>query len=286
MRKRTLARPTKNASKGAGKGKRDIITVPPKMDGAILGPSGDLVLIPRPRVVDHITYLKKPLQLRVFCVGDTHFPFVDNRRLDIVIEEIRKYVPDAIVQMGDLFDLFHFYKDNKSSSWMTPEEEVYGARREAEKFWVRAQDAAPKARCYQLLGNHDARMLHDVVRKAPEVEAVLNISDFFQLWQFPGVETQPNERTELELDGVVYHHGYKTQAGAMAKYYMQRCVTGHTHRGSVSFVRCRDITIWQLDCGFIADENSPAMAYTAMARTQSVPGYGIVDEYGPRFVPL
>lgn len=257
--------------------------------------------------------LMAPGRLRILCVGDCHFPFVDRRLLEGVYQAIRRLKPDAVVQMGDVYDLFNFFREPQREV-LTAEDEVRAGRMAAQEFWAKVADLAPRAARYQILGNHDARLFKFLQRHAAKAEGAIRIAEEIHrdpagelraraskrmgpgehediplriLWEFDGVKTQPDDRTPLELDGIIFAHGWQTRLGSHVHYFAQNCVVGHTHRGGVHYARHRgSTTLWELNAGYIADKDSPAMRYTFSTVSQSVPGYGWVDEHGPRFVPL
>lgn len=250
-----------------------------------MAPPQARAILDRPRAFSVIN-ARAPDGARFLCVGDTHFPFHDRQRLPMIYEVARREKPDIIVQLGDLFDLFNWFRDSQSREVMTPRDELSLARWEADAFWGRMADAAPKAARFQILGNHCVRILKKCTRGAAELEGVLEMLDFRQLWRFPGVETMPDSRTPLEAGGIVFHHGWQSSLGRHCQHFLRNTVVGHTHHGGVYFVRHFDRTLWELNCGYIADPNSPAMSYTFASVSRSVPGYGWVDGRGPRFVPL
>lgn len=229
--------------------------------------------------------IRRTFREKVVAVGDLHFPFTDGWRLREALRIIRAERPDRVVQMGDIYDLYSYSRFPIDATVITPDEELYQARACAERFWENVHEAAPRARCHQILGNHDARMLKAARRLSPAIEGFLKMTDHVRLWHFPGVETQPDDRAELEVDGVLYHHGHRAQLGAHSRFNLQHTVVGHTHKGGVFFSRCRGTaSLWELNCGYLADDRSPAMAYSFQSRSSSVPGIGIVDRSGPRFI--
>jgi metallophosphoesterase superfamily enzyme len=225
------------------------------------------------------------LSLRVVAIGDCHFPWGDKSRLDAALAIIERFKPDAVVQVGDLFDLYSWSKYARSYDICTPKEELARARADAESMWAAVQSIAPAASCYQLLGNHDDRIFKMVAGKAPELRSVLDALDMHSLWRFPGVETLRDGRDELELDGVMYIHGYR-KPGDHLKFFGKSVVLGHIHRGYCLFQRYHGKTLFELNSGFLAEQNSPVMNYTNTKTSDTTPGLGLIDGLGPRFIPL
>jgi hypothetical protein len=108
-----------------------------------------------------------------------------------------------------------------------------------------------------------------------------------KLFEFPGVKTQDSQRAELVLDGIMFMHGYRSKAGDHANHNNLSTVCGHSHRGSVSFLRRGDEVIWELNCGFLGDPSSVPLSYTRQRTVSNwTQGFGVIDKQGPRFIPL
>lgn len=218
------------------------------------------------------------------CVPDMHLPWVDAGALSSVYLAIEREKPDVVCQLGDLYDMHSQSRFPRSHDICTPKEELAEARQGAESFWVNCRKlASKKARFIQILGNHDDRPSKRVAEKYPEIASLLGIDHLFK---FPGVESVLDSRSELTIDGVVFTHGHFTRHGQHAAYYCRSVVHGHTHRGNVTFQKLHGKVIWELDCGHVADENAEPLQYTPTKTTRWTLGYGIVDEFGPRFIPL
>jgi predicted MPP superfamily phosphohydrolase len=223
--------------------------------------------------------------VKVVALGDTHHPWANRECLDAALGVIERFQPDAVVQIGDLYDLYSFSRYAGSMNLCTPKEELTRARSDAEAMWKAVQSLAPKAACYQIHGNHDSRIFKMVASKAPQLEAVLDMLDAHSLWRFDGVETTGGERDELELDGNLYIHGYR-KMGEHLKYFGKNVVLGHLHKGYVIYQRYLGETRWEMNCGYLAQSTAPVMAYTSTKTSDSTTGLGIIDGMGPRFIAL
>ena len=221
----------------------------------------------------------------ILAIGDTHFPFAHQKTLEKVYRFAEKHQPKHIVQLGDLMDQFSHSRFPASRNYYKPDEEMALARSQAETFWKEIQKAAPKAKCYQIMGNHDVRALKLILNAAPTLESV--ISKYIEtLYHFEGVQTVTDYREELIIQGVMFHHGYMGRHGQQRDFVLNNLVSGHTHRGAVVYRALKDRTIWHLDAGYLGDAESKALSYTAQKVTGWTLGWGFVDEYGPRFIPM
>lgn len=222
---------------------------------------------------------------RVLAIGDAHFPWVHRKTQAWIYSLVRQLCPEVIVQMGDLFDFYSFSRFPRTHDLITPEKEVKLGRRMALEFWRDIQAAASKARCFQLRGNHDERPKKRILEKAPEFASLVS-GGLRDLWLFDGVETLPDDRHELVLNGVVFMHGHRKH-GEHVRHNHMSTVVGHLHTGGTVFVPIRGKTLWELNAGYVADPSSLPMSYTAQMRfRKETPGVGWIDEYGPRFIPM
>lgn len=219
----------------------------------------------------------------VIALPDTHFPW-HSQKIKKVYDIISDVRPDLVIQLGDLYDNFSFSRFSKTLNLMTPAEELVEAREGAENMWKNIRKAAGKnTRMIQLMGNHCARIEKRILDKFPEIESLV---DVHKIYRFPNVETQNSDREEFNYQGVKYVHGWLGQLGAHARYFDCSVVHGHSHRSGIIFYPRKSGSIWELDCGFLADETARPMQYSSTMTTRWNLGIGIIDKLGPRFVPL
>lgn len=213
-----------------------------------------------------------------------HLPWVDWKSVDKIYEHIERTKPKLVIQLGDLFDFFAYSKYARSLDLCTPKEEVSEARQGAENFWKQIRKLLPgSARCIQLLGNHDQRLLKRAAEKFPEILSILRVGD---LYEFRGVESLKDASEFFSFEGVVYTHGHLTKLGDHCKHFQQPVVHGHTHRAGVIYYNTRKGPIWELDCGYLADQTQVPLQYGITKHNHWVKGFGVVDCLGPRFIPL
>lgn len=211
--------------------------------------------------------------MKVFVIGDTHFPYHDKRSLKRILSEIKKEKPDAIVQIGDLLDQYVFSKYPRSTK-ISVSHDIRKGLRYATEFWKAVRKAAPKAKCYQILGNHDLRMAKRISEKLPELGEIFTHKD---LYKFEGVKVMKSDRDYLELDGVVYVHGYLSKSIDHAKHFNKPVVHGHRHRPCIEV----EGKLWSMDVGFVADEKQLPLQYTQTKLTKWKKAYGIVENKQP-----
>ncbi len=228
--------------------------------------------------------------LRILGVGDVHAPYTHQGRADETVKFAKDFRATHIVQIGDVHDQYAHSKYAKSLNVMTPIEEDDLSQKYAVDFWKRLQSASPNAACYQLKGNHDVRAYKRVLERAPDLEqAVMEFYD--KLTSFKGVRTLADDRSELVINGVLFIHGYLANLGDHLRLNRQSTVVGHSHRGGVVFQRVLGSTLFELNCGHIADESLLPSAYQPQRTSFWTPGIGAIETLkngvvAPRFIPL
>lgn len=221
---------------------------------------------------------------KILVLGDTHFPFVDCDALAGVYAWLDKNRDVThVVQVGDLFDCFSFAKFPKSMDF-TPRQELELAQKMAGQMWSTIQGIVPNAECHQLLGNHCVRPMKRVLEQCPEIEVFL---DYKKFWDFPNVKTYYDVRAPLEIDGNYFTHGHFLKLGDHARKYGLNMICGHTHRGGcVSIKLTHEKTVFELNAGYLGDPHSKALSYTATKFVEWTHGFGVIDEWGARFIAL
>lgn len=221
----------------------------------------------------------------VVAIPDLHLPWVEWKAVAKIYSAIDDLNPDYVIQLGDAFDFFAYSRFAKPPTGITPEEEIEEGFQGACRLWNNIHKAAPRAKKIQLSGNHEARLVRSTMERFPEVYSLLTRAqgDF---WKFKNVTTIHDHRHELEINGVIYCHGWLTQLGAHARYLLKPVVHGHSHRGGTVFMNLGGKTIWELDCGYLADKYQVPLQYGPTKTVLWTLGYGIIDGHGPRFVPL
>ncbi len=221
--------------------------------------------------------------MKVIAVGDIHFPWEDKPSLKKIYSAVEKEQPDAVVQLGDIFDMFGASRFARSHNIFTPQKELDLGRSKAENFWHAIQKAAPKASCYQIKGNHDDRPYKRLLDRCPELESLFDLRSLFS---FKGVHTVHDSREPLSLGGVYYLHGWLSNLGAHMDYFLRPVVCGHSHRGGVVYRNIHGCTIWECNAGYVANKAAVPLRYGPSAVSAMTLGYAQIDSEGPRFIPF
>lgn len=216
---------------------------------------------------------------KVFIIPDTHFPFHSKRAYAKMIDLIKLEKPTHVVQIGDLLDQYVFSKYNRDLR-ITPSDDVKRGIKYAQEMWKTIQEIVPKAKCYQILGNHDMRMAKRISERIPELQDFIDLT---AMYKFKGVESMQSDKQHLEIDGVIYVHGWLSRTIDHAKYFNKPTVHGHRHRPEIVYDNDR---LWSLDVGYLADKNSIPLNYRPTQYSRWTTACGIVENKQPRIVRL
>lgn len=215
-------------------------------------------------------------------MGDTHFPFTHLPTIEMFYEWISENQPTHVFQMGDLHDQFSQSRFPRKHI-INPYEEIKQSIKMASEFWKDVRRYVPNAHCIQICGNHDSRAEKRIIEKCPELHPLLE-DGLRKLYTFTGVETHMDPRQELIVEGINITHGHRKHGDHMMECMMPT-ICGHTHVGGVVFKKIRHQLLWELNCGYAADPTHEALKYTAKSYVHWTHGFGVVDKFGPRFIP-
>lgn len=216
---------------------------------------------------------------KTLIIADCHFPFHSKEAYKKLLKVIKQEKPTHVVQIGDLTDQYIFSKYSRSLE-ITPETEMKAALDMAHQMWADVKKLAPRAKCYQVLGNHDVRMAKRIGELLPELASFVKIRDFYK---FKGVTVAKSDRDYFEIDGVIYTHGWLSKSEDHAKYFGKPTVHGHRHRPTIVY---DNKNLWSMDVGFMANAKSLPLSYTMSKHTKWTMACGIVEDGQPRLVIL
>lgn len=228
---------------------------------------------------------------KVLVIGDCHFPWVKVECLQIIYAFAEIAQPDFIIQIGDLYDLYAHAKFPRSLNIYTPRDELALARSMASDMWAKLAKICPNAKRIQILGNHDVRPLKRVIEAVPAVEDDI-FKSFCDWFSFDGVEFITDSRQEVWIGETCFIHGYRSKLGDQMAWQKSNVVTGHSHRGGVIYRNqwChssqRTKIIYELNAGYVGDPASRALGYRAQKIDDWTWGFGFIDAFGPRFIPI
>lgn len=217
-----------------------------------------------------------------------HLPYQNRKAVHLALLALKKEKPNYVVQLGDLYDQYSFSRFTRKNLEL-PEAELKRGHIDAKDFWNSVKRNAPSAKCFQLLGNHDVRLIKRVQDKLPEAQDLVRRS-IMELYRFKGVQTIEDDRDVLKISNVAFHHGYLSKLGDHMRYLGQSTVVGHSHVGGAVFEQRAGRTIWELNAGYLADESEEPLRYRPTKTSKWTLGYGLIEDKGgvlcPQFIPL
>lgn len=215
--------------------------------------------------------------MKVIAIGDTHMPWHDKKALKKIYDWVLKEKPQAIVQIGDNYDLYTLSRYYRTLE-ITPAQEIKKAIIEVNKFWQVLKGLSPQAKCYQLMGNHEARLRKRILERIPEIESLIP----YNLAKCSWVKYCDSDRDHICLDNVIYVHGWFSKSIDHARHFNKSVVHGHRHRPTLDVMG----RLWSMDIGHIANEKSLPLSYTQSNVTNWRKAFGIVEDGNPRLVLL
>lgn len=220
-------------------------------------------------------------KLSVLAIPDLHLPW--NKDFLFIFETIERLKPNVIIQLGDLFDMYSYSRFARRHDICTPDEELSDAVSAARCLWDRIHRLSPKSRKIQIRGNHDIRLLKMALERAPELYSIVSRSEG-DLWKFKNVETVLCDKTGVQIEDVLYVHGWLTTLGQHMRSLGVNVVHGHTHRAGVLFQQLAGKQLFELDCGYWADQSSVPLRYGAGPHINWIHSLGFVSPDGPRII--
>lgn len=135
----------------------------------------------------------------------------------------------------------------------------------------------------------NCRIIKRIAEKVPEALGLVS-KELDRLYCFNNVTTMGSDRDELYLDGMLFIHGYLSKIGDHCKKNLAKTVVGHSHTGGTSFYKIRNNMLWELNCGYVADEKAGPLQYGQQRSKNWTLGYGLITKINgiwcPQFVPI
>lgn len=191
--------------------------------------------MPRSEAEPWETFLIQNASRRVLVLSDLHVPYHDEGAITCAIEYGIRHEADTIFINGDLMD-FHrisrFIKDPRSRNIS---EELESGR----QMLAMIRRAFPNAAIYYKLGNHDERLEHYLILKAPELLGCTEFTvEFLLRCHEHGITTIDDKRVVMlgKLPVIhgheVYGNGSVNPARTLYLRAKASALQGHNHRTS------------------------------------------------------
>jgi predicted phosphodiesterase len=195
--------------------------------------------IPKSMADEHTEFVIHGAQ-RILRLSDIHFPFHDEQALEAALNYGHQHDPTVILLAGDVLDLPNLSTHpNLNTKDFLEQEFIMTA-----EFLETLRENFPKARIIWMEANHEQRVKHFLMRKAPELFSLPNMDVPGLLCSYAG--PQAMHRVEWVDDcrvvrtGKLAHiHGHEFRGGGgvnPARWLHLRtgesAIMGHVHRTS------------------------------------------------------
>lgn len=221
----------------------------------------------------------------MIAFGDSHHPWGNLYKHQKLCQIIKEEKPDYIIHLADLYDFFTLGPFPRNPNIITPERELTKGYIRAVEMWRSIKEASPDSECIQLRGNHCKRLEHNMIKRFPEAISLVKDEE---LWKFPGVKTLSSHRDFIEIDNVLYCHGWKTTK-AHRKHFNKSVVHGHLHTASLymdqDYTRGH-IPFFAMSVGCMIDFHAKVFDYTESKHTNWKHACGVVEDGYPRLILL
>ena len=174
---------------------------------------------------------------KVVFPTDEHHPFANYKAINLALQITADFNPDIRITGSDGVDFYSLSSFDKNPERIHTLQDELDSWASTQRSWL---DAAPNARNYFIVGNHEDR-LRRFIWKNQELSGLrgLNLSNLFEFDQL-GITLAPRDGLELIIKKkLIITHGsvvrnysaYTARAELEAKRYNMNVMTGHTHRG-------------------------------------------------------
>lgn len=224
--------------------------------------------------------------MKVVAFGDTHFPFQKSDKLKKIYSIIKKEKPDYVVHLGDLYDNYMFSRFDKDYNIIKPKDELSRSNTGAIKMWSEVRKACPSAKCVQLLGNHCVRIPKMILSNTPMLSSEIK-SIHAKYYTFDNVSVMSSDREMIEIDGVIYIHGWHNGSTTHCSHFNKPVVHGHNHKPDLWHIplsKSEYKPLWEMDCGFLGDSKKVPFNYTSSIHTKWRAAVGIITNGKPELV--
>lgn len=224
--------------------------------------------------------------MKVIAFSDTHFPFHNQLKLNKIYKIIEKEKPDVVIHCGDIYDNYMFSRFDKDFNVIKPKDELSIANTKGIYMWHTIKKLAPEAKLIQLLGNHCQRVARSIMRSLPSLASEI-VSLREKYYTFDGVKVMSSDREYIELDGVIYCHGWHNSCVMHMRHFKKPCVHGHRHHPDLihePLSKTDYIPMWELDVGCLCDQKKVPFDYTNSIQTNWKSAVGIITDGVPRLI--
>lgn len=184
--------------------------------------------------------------------SDIHAPYHDKLLIESACELLANLQPHFVVLNGDINDFFNLSRFNKAQERLELLQLELNIGKDIRKAF---KEAAPNARFYETIGNHEERLLTYPGFNAPALRSLDSLKpsallglDELEIRQFPQHGFRLREEFVVE-HGVVVRQNSGASAKARLEATLISGIMGHTHRfDSYHKTGYRDLAWYEQGC--------------------------------------
>lgn len=218
------------------------------------------------------------------AIGDTQIPFMHQDAIPFLKAIYKKYKPNHVVQIGDLFDQYFANAWGKSPAADSTMQELEAGLDQLHTEFLPIFGKTPVT---IIIGNHDERIFKRADEAGIHSKFMKTMREIYEL----------PEKIDLTyskvIDGVTYIHGHTTKCTAqtatevLTHEYETPVVYGHFHsRANITFLANRRRLVWGFNLGCLIDRHAYAFSYGANYKDKPILGCGIVADGLPLYIPM
>lgn len=197
--------------------------------------------------------------LKRLFIPDSHFPSVDRRAFNLMLDIAAEFKPDEVIYLGDFFDCYSVsqYDKDPNHNFNLLEEELVDGQKALEEVEKRT-----KAKKFTFLeGNHENRITRYVNAYAAKIATSLSTREILGIPRYYRYLPY-GQKGHYRVGNWVATHGTicgKHVASAMISKYGCNVIFGHVHRiqryQSTNF---HGETLTGVTCGWLGDKEEAA----------------------------
>lgn len=209
--------------------------------------------LPKPEKNDYSKFILK--EKKIGILSDIHFPFYDEKALDIAVNHLLKYGPEVVILNGDCIDMYQASDFERDPRERSPKYEFDLLR----EFVDQMVKLFP--RVVYKLGNHCERYEKKIMQRLPDFLSLeWNTFEFALHFERDyKIDVVKNKRI-IMAGGLNILHGHETAKGFIAPVNVARgfylktkanVIAGHHHRVSEHLetdINGRTIGAWSMGC--------------------------------------
>ena len=230
--------------------------------------------------------------------SDQHFPYQDNRLIDLWFKVLKSWKPDIVDYLGDTSDAACFARFSEGRSYefinqvaKTSKETyfpyVYEEELLTREFFAQTRKMLPDAEIFTALGNHENRLWEYPDKKFPEEAHLITPESLWHLDTLGIDYIYYNDPPKHRYGDIFVHHGISISknAGESVKNDVQdfgvSIIRGHSHRMG-SYFKTHELrndgegeTLRGYEIGHLNNPKSSGFKYSQRHDWQ--PGFAIAE---------